>query len=84
MLDFMWPGSNRPPHGGSPKAPLGGPVSAVGDQPYGSPAWAEATARLLGIRLATRPRGRPSKAEKRTDTIFPPPFSPIFPAVFPS
>lgn len=38
--------------------------SVTSGRPYGSPAWAEATARLLGIRLATRPRGRPRKAEK--------------------
>ena len=32
--------------------------------PYGSAAWAERTARRLGLEASLRPRGRPRKAEK--------------------
>jgi putative transposase len=35
--------------------------SVTTGRPFGAPGWVEATARALGIPLATRPRGRPSK-----------------------
>src|SRR5262245_18511729 len=38
--------------------------SVTSGRPYGSDAWVTRTARRLGLELATRPRGRPRKAEK--------------------
>jgi len=34
--------------------------------PYGEPAWAEQTARRLGLQATLRPRGRPRKETEKT------------------
>jgi putative transposase len=41
-------------------------------KPLGRPEFVEATAQRLGINLNARPRGRPRKTEKRSDTNIPP------------
>jgi putative transposase len=34
-------------------------------RPFGSPSWVEATARILGVDLVRRPRGRPRKQPEK-------------------
>ncbi len=46
--------------------------SLQGGQPFGDPDWVKSMASALGQPLERRPRGRPRKAENRTDTNFPP------------